>query len=307
MSRIEWCDFPFKSLGELEELIPDMNDAEARQIHVDGITDKCIGGMWYPGYQAVVNKNKNDLAQLTTETYKILGHRDFFAAVVDMLQQAGLECHGKATELDDGNRWIVKCIFNDIKFVEPGMPDSKIAVGARFTNSYNGKNSASGTAYFLRLICTNQMIIKNVIPECTFSRNHKAETPSKLLEDVTIGLEEFVENLVDSGIVFTEVIEKAMEKDVVFDLEKVDVQATMKSILKVDSHADRVTESLVEEYLNATGKIAVNNWELYNVITKYLSHTELSPNVEQALHSRAERALLASRSRVVPVKAKAVV
>lgn len=307
MSTTEWVTHEFKTLEEFGELIPSMNDADSRQIHVDGVSKKTIGGMWYPGYQAIVNKQTDEVAQITKDSYKILGHRNFFAAVKDLLEDNELECHGKAIEIDNGNRWIVKCIFDDVYFEEPGYDGKNIQVGASFVNSYNGKSSASGRAYYMRLSCMNQMVLKNVIPECMFARNHKAKDELKLIEDVTIGLENFVANLLSSGLVFKETVERARSRKLSFRSGIDDIEATFQKILGVPAHGTVAAQMAAEEYHDPEKRsIEMSYWDTYNVFTQFLSHTEgLSPNVEERLQGRIERALLAPKANVVPLKVKA--
>lgn len=301
MSRTDWNAHKFENLDGLEGLVPSMAKAEGRKIHVDGVTKKCNGGLWYPGYKAVVNTTTGVPAQLTTDSYKILQHRDFFAGVVDLLRQNDLECSGQAIEIDDGNRWIVRCVFDDVFVEEPGY-GRNIQVGGEFINSYNGKNSATGRAYMMRLSCFNQMILKNVIPECTFARNHIARDEISLLEAVTIGLEDFVATLLDSTDRIEDTIKAAQRRTVTFNTKEHDIVATLTDLLKVPAHASVVAEQVIEEFHDpATGDVTASYWDVYNAVTNHISRNDLSPNVEHQLHMRAERGLLNAHAELKPI------
>jgi Domain of unknown function (DUF932) len=304
-----------RNLDELEDLIPRMASADTRQVHIEG-----VGGepevrfddnetpyihypeeYWYTGSTGVVNTRYQVVAQVAGPAYQILQHKDYFSAVVDLLRQKGFNmAEGYAVESNGGNRWNVRVVFGDVLIEEPHH-GANIKVGGEFSNSYDSFYAARGRAYYMRMSCTNQMVLANVIPECIFTRNHIAKNNIELLDIVTQQLENFVVSLVKNKLTFRKKMIAAISEEI--QVKNV-AQMTdiMEEIFKVPSHASEIAEIAMKEAVKApTAKnFTIDRWEMYNAASSYASHSDLTPSVMDTILYRAENRILNTK-RPIPI------
>lgn len=301
-----------RNLNDLENLIPGLAGAETRRVHIEGLNDdaatKAIPLMnaetcmtefeypdeyWYNGATAVVNTRTGLPAQVSGPLYQVLPHKDFVCAIVDLMRQRGFNgARGYVVESNDGNRLVIRVVFDDIWIEEPGL-GKNIQVGGEFSNSYDSCYAARGRAYYMRINCENQMVLSNLIPECAFTRNHVAHSQFELLDIVTKQTETFVTNLVKNRVKFKKTMSVAMSDDVEFKNAQALIEF-MENVFKVPSHAEAIAEQAMKSADRIASKkvYSIDRWELYQAATFYASHAELTPNVQDQILFRAENRLL---------------
>jgi hypothetical protein len=290
-----YTKFNINSLNSFDDFISDMAKAELKPITVAGKIEPEIN------HVAVVNTKTNEVAQIASPNYKILPHADFFSMTSDLIRQAGSDdVKGYILETNGGDSYTARLIFNDIEIEEPNK-GANIKVGMEFSNSYDSVYSARGRAFYLRMSCTNQMIMQNIIPECMFSRSHNAINEMALLEAVTIRAERFMSNLVSSGAKFKNVMENAIETELYYE-HPIQVQNLFEDIFGGERHAKKMIDGINHVATKEpNNKYSLTKWDLYNMVTDYASHKEVTPNVFESILQKAESKILLNKNLAMPV------
>jgi hypothetical protein len=293
--------FNINDIDAFADFIPSMASAEKQPIHVKSTVDinpfaeynELVGNdeFWNSKNVAVVNTRTRDVANVVSPNYRILQHQDYFSVVLEMLNQMGLtDVRGYILESDGGNSYATRLIVDSLEIDEPRM-GRNLKVGFEFLNSYDATYAARGAAFFLRISCTNQMLLKNRIPECVFSRSHVAVDENALLEAVTEKTIEFTGQLVKSGAKFERVIADAIDAGYVF-ADREHLQAAMEIEFGTKKHAEGITDRAMQHADKKNGKLSLTAWDLYNSVTEHTSHSAMTPTVFENLLYKAERSFL---------------
>jgi hypothetical protein len=191
--------------------------------------------------------------------------------------------------MDDGNRWKVRLVFDDIEGVRENGMGQNVKIGAEFQNSYNSSSSASGNGYFLRISCTNQMTLKNLIHEISFSRIHFGSSPKDLLDDALVGAENFINGVDSFSNPLAHIIEGAQESKISFASDQEAIDTFVKLF------GTKVAGTAIAEAIHpaiACGA-EVSRWEIYNAATDYASHApKVSIDIADNILGIAERRVL---------------
>jgi hypothetical protein len=289
------------STADLAALVPSMNRAEERNIHIDGVNDPnpASEDYWSNEAKAIVNSNSNTRAQIVTPGYQILQHSDFFGGLCDLLQDDAREVYGIAHETDNGNRWKVRVIFNDVDAVSETGHGKNVKIGAEFTNSYNGQNSASGNGYYMRVSCTNQFTLHNLIHEISFNKNHVAPDTETMLEMALKGAEHFVNGVGNMAAPLDRIIHNAQGKLVAFEKDE-DAVETFSKMFGAKVIGRGIVERLLGELpADHEGAFEVSRWDIYNAATDLASHGDkISLDTMDKILGIAERKVLDIRSEI---------
>lgn len=287
-------DLYFSSFEEAMGFIPTMDQAEAAKVYTGGLFDapEDENSLYTlsENHKAVLNTTTGKVAQVCSDKYQILQHRDFFALTLSALEHAGLSGTGRFVPTNDGNRWKMQVLFDNIKVSEPGR-ENNLQVGGEFINSYNATKSASGRAFYMRLSCANQMTIRNIIPNVVFSKNHVSENQEILLTEAQEKILDYVDNLLMNSTAIEQVIEEAMDSMVSFD-DPAQIVPTLTSILGAQKHADGIYGTIIREH----PMLDLTKWDLYNAVTDYASHADISPGVQETILERAESKILSPKA-----------
>lgn len=312
-----WETRKVTSLQDLEDLVMDLPRAVAQPIYVLGrsledsktITQAAIGEFSVPDLRldtdrkAVVNMHLNKTAQVASAKYQIVDHADVIAALCDLLRRREMtDVQGYVIISHGGNKIKVRLIIKHKTFDEPGLPNN-IMFGAEVGNSYDSSMAVVMRCFFMRVSCFNQFVVRNIIPETTFSRPHTASDRIMMLDYVTRDLEYAFEKLDDAGLTFKGYMEQAIRDEIIIQSpEQLDV--LMKDIFKVDQHAEGIA-ALAKKAARVhpiDPKLHIlTKWELLNAATAYASHTEsLSPQVQDSIFYRAETKIFKPREIELP-------
>lgn len=294
-------NFEFEGLGQLEEIIATMPEAESRPIHVKGtgeinpfaeyheLMDK--EEFWQTKNVAIVNTRTQNVAQIASSNYRILQHQPFFNMAVEMLRSAQVtDVRGTVTELYGGDAYIVKIICDSLEIEEPGK-GRNIKIGVELRNSHNSDFAATGKAFFLRISCTNQMVAGKVIPECVFAKAHLAVDEAALLDQVTDRCGAFINKMEESGAKFQKTMIESMGDLVIYE-DPSQLQEALTQIFKRKKYVDPIFDMAHAEAVRTRGMYNLQRWNLYGAATDYISHNDLSPYVYDTLMYQAETKLL---------------
>jgi len=161
-----WRNPQFSNIGELEDRVAGMEDAEFASVEVRGQT--------VPRF-AIVGKTSGQFFGTCTDKYRIVQNREAFAGLVKVLKDADVPVSGSIVSPAVGQSHIVLVIDDPME-----GPDSPYRFVIEAVNSYNGAVSWGGWSSLLRAICGNGMLsIKGVTVE--MSHRHVMQ-PEKAAE-----------------------------------------------------------------------------------------------------------------------------
>lgn len=258
---------PFNSVDELRAIVDTLDQAEERPVFVGDNLVEEYKGIWNVGTDA--------LSVIASEGYSLVQHRDAFGLVVDGLD--GKEFYGKVYNYHD--YVAIEIFFPELKIVDD---EEGLDLGIKVVNSYNRSASFKGHATAMRLVCTNGMYLRKIIPDLQFSHIHVGN----LSESIGHIFEEFFDNLGKATAVVEDIIQVAMGTFI--DFESLDqVRKTYEQELKSSMHAKKVME-----YYKAETELSPSKWEFYNAITDYITHADVVPSRVDIYSNWAEKILL---------------
>lgn len=280
----------FNSVAELYHIVDDLDCAELVPIYYERPVDHTYDGPTYTNLsgqiiplslakdrKGVYNRNTRDIVATVSKQYSILQHGEAFGAVASILEEMGESVFG--TVRNYNNTVYAEIAFRDLR-VDDGSRDG-VNLGVRFANSYDKSKTFSGDGFFIRYICTNGMMMRTMLPEFSFRVKH--------IGDVEHEAETYINNLLvdlDSRMLRVgDTIRQAKSDAIQFESRE-QVELTLGEYLGNIRHAKRITDQYYD------GDLEVNRYDLYNIVTEYTSHADLSVGLYERLTESAERILM---------------
>jgi len=257
----------FDSVEELREIVTTLDQAEVRPVFVGDEQSMAHQGIW--------NLGTDSLSVIASDNYSLVNHQAAFGLLAQGLE--GKNFYGNVKNYND----YVSC---DVFFPELKIKDDAdgIDLGMKVVNSYNKSASFKGYATAMRLVCTNGMYLRRIIPDLQFSYIHVGDL------DSSVGpiLDGFFNALNHSTDMVQATVATAQEVKVAFDSEE-QVEATFTDLLRSPVHAKKLMP-----YYNPVDFLNPSKWEVYNAITAYVSHAEVVPSRVEIYSNWAENILL---------------
>lgn len=232
----------------------------------------------------IVNLNTGHRSAVVSNVYREYQHKDVIDKIVESMNEANIQAHGFVD--NHGDRIGVELSFDNIKGIDDPVSKQGIQPGARFKNSYNKANSVVGNAYFLRLVCTNGMVARKLIPEMSFSERHTGS----IVEALPRSIKYFVGQIITRSTFIGEMAQAASKVVVNFDSREQRLQ-TMVALL---DHA-KVGE-MVDTRLKT---LEPTKWDIYNALTEVTSHERIGESVKDRMERMSE-SILDKHYHVIP-------
>lgn len=230
-----------------------------------------------PKRRDILNLHSGKRAAVVSDIYHEYQHADVVHKVVDSLTKAKLVSHGHI--YDNGDTIKIQLLFDNITFIkDPAGKGKGIQPGAIFRNSYNKQNSVTGSGYFMRVICTNGMVMRQLIPELKFSERHT----SSIVEKLPSAIDNFTTALLSKSKLIETSIDIASKVQVQFSNR----EQRLLTIVALVEH-NKVGEMIEKELetLNPT------KWDIYNAITKIATHERIGETVREHMERVSEKIL----------------
>lgn len=269
----------FESVEELSDIAMRLSGAVKVPLKfMDFTTPPNIREEMLDRWMGVMNYDTKEIAAIVSDNYEIIQHQDAVLDLANSLADAGESVKGAV--MDHGNSITVRYMFDELDTIDDGSEG--ICVGGEMKNSYDKTSSFRGGAFLVRLVCSNGMVTKSVIPDINFSIYHTRNSKDRSQKQIKGYIEHMIDEVYDRlGLV----IETAVETEVSFeDSDK--LSDALGAVIGVKSHAD----AIVDNFWN--GELDTNRWDLYNAATEYVSHTELTPQTRDRLSSKVEDLLM---------------
>jgi len=266
---------PFSSVLGLEGLVGRVDDAKT--VALCGVETDHLPLNMFPigGFQGVYNLGTKKVASVTSDQYTIIQHKDVLNATIAALHSFGHEVQGTLVNRHD--RISVMFSFPDIVLNDES---DGIEVGGVINNSYDTTGSFKGHAHMIRVVCTNGMTMRRILPETNFSVRHIGEVNDKVIG----ALETYYTGLVKDQSAVSEVIDAAMATGLEF-VDSRQVEDTLAFQLGKRKHAANIVDQTWD------GELETNKWDLYNAVTEYTSHTPMTYQVYDAIGDAAMKML----------------
>jgi hypothetical protein len=319
MARDGWTKQQIHNLYELQDYVMNMADASSQRIHIENVNSLNINQFgeydelkdkdefWNNEFFAVVNSRTKEISQICTDRYQILRHRDYFGLMISELESLGLtDVSGYALEKNHGDLYKIRLLF-DNNYIEEPEVGMNLQLGVEFFNSYDKFLAAGGNAHFYRLSCSNGMVVKNIVSNLDFSRNHNARDRESLMSAVSAKTNGFIKGMLQADKEFFKVILAANESEVTFD-NLVQMYSSMEELFG-KRHGKEIGDNLkVMSVRDNYGKYHANRWKIYNSVTYHTSHAAMSPDIFDKLQYTAENKILDTKAKIpMPVPKQRVI
>lgn len=233
-----------------------------------------------PGYHAVphnkgvLNLSKGTLAAVTGMDYSVLQHGDGLGIAMNTIESLGMKAL-YAIE-NDGNVARMEVLFPDIHVQDDTQEG--VTLGVRMSNSYDKTTGYHGELFGYRQWCSNGMYSRKMLGEINISARHVGENFSTLEQDVL----KFVQHVIESPKVVQSYITAAIEAK----LEFLDNQQVYDTIWDTTGNMKQA------EAIAADIPLVTNRWTVFNAITAYYSHSDVTHKTRDDLAIKAEKILL---------------
>jgi len=236
------------------------------------------------GFKAIWNIDRQITAAVVSNRYNLLQHRDFIAAACNAIQNLNIPADARVR--DDGNR-----IYVDISFKSTVLyagENEEFLAGIRLINSYNATTGVMILPYFLRVICSNGMVVKS------FAKGYNIRHTAKIVQDFEGAIQGILNDLIASNEKLKALVNECIADSVEWDT----MVRVLNNVMKTRKHADAINDILLKK----TGWV-FTRWDLYNAFTQYATHgKQLTPYVESLIQTKAEKILTTPLMALLPKK-----
>jgi len=254
------------------------------------------------------NMNKGKMCASVIPQYNLIQHKEYFVGFAEALGRLNLDYSMTMTQT--GNR-----AFADIDFKNKNIKFDKLneefTTGIRLINSYDKSTGLYVIPRYTRLACTNGMIITR--SEKTLSIKHHA----KIARDIESFIEIKISEIINSRSDLQEWVSSSMKDSIEWltackIVEKLFSQLKHREeILKnlgisVISIEDKKTKKKLVSYVwnnEEEKKDKLTRWDMYNAMTKYITHGEhITPHIQNLFHRQAEKLLSIPLAKIPIIK-----
>lgn len=287
--------FNFDSMPRLSEIESRVGGlATARKVRVAEIVEeggKVTGIRPIQKRFGIKNERTGDIADFCSPIYSVLQHGSAVSMVIDSLKEKGIEARGFMKEWDNGvglelflDNVLLPVQGNEPVATSLRIPDGSegIQMGMRFVNSYDKSSGFRGYGFGWRLACSNGMFLTHVLPEIRFSIRHTGEVVAKVGDKIHDAIRRLVLN---RGALIA-VVQEAQADVLNFATEK-ELVATLEGYVG----SERRAENILNSRAGMQTELDITRWNLYNLLTDYATHTELSVSMYDRIQQGAERML----------------
>lgn len=267
----------FSNVAQLEAITLGMDTARLEDIEIAGKPEN--------RFKAVVNDSTQGVEAIVSDKYTLILHREIFDPVVQAMKQFGIGIKGTVTK--DGGRCYADILFDDPRFkvdikreeqmqkLRNGEKSDIINFGLRFFNSYDKTTSFGAEVFAQRLVCLNGMIgivkIKSI---------HEIHAGDKKF--VIKAIANLFEALANESYKFKDIVERA-RKEIVTEQMLNELLVSWK-----------LGEKHIKEILLRAKKLdELNNWEIYNILTSYITKSmEVRESTKERWHKQYANQIL---------------
>jgi len=295
-----------KSLFDVSQATTELARAELRDLYVDVDGTPTIA----QNFKGVYNTKSNKLCSVVVPHYNVVTHKEYFMAFSSALSRLGIKYEMQITDL--GNK-----AFADITFLDRNVKfenlNEEFNTGVRLVNSYDKTSGLAIIPRYTRLACMNGMIMTR--SEKSLSIRHH----SKLAIEIDIFVETRLNDMINKDEELMTWVSNSMNDSVEWQtacsildkligqpkhLEQILQQIGISLIKIEDKQSKKKTFTYVWDD-EKVKKDTLTRWEVYNAITRYLSHgAQISPLVQSYLHQKAENVLLTPLAKLPRVEVR---
>lgn len=263
------------SLKELKEAAKHQDRAVEVQLKATKKKDVLEKDLTLDTYKGIWNTTQNRIANVVSNQYQIIQHKDVLKNVSDCLEELNIDVEGTVRPFRES-------IYADLTFKgdkEVLIEDDEkgIRLGMRIVNSYDKTSSFRLEMYGYRLICENGMVLGKVLNDVRSVTFHIGQ--KKTQEVIRNTVKTFVAEMIESSKVLQTYVREAMTDKI----EKALVLNLLEKLFIHKKHCDAIGVEL-------KGKL-IDRWVLYNAVTSYVTHGELSFWRELAFQRVAQKIL----------------
>jgi len=256
--------------------IKELDDVEERKIFVEDNNKTQV----LKGYKAIWNTTRNRLSCVATDEYTIIKHRKAFEIVIDTLNSLGLKYRGKVTNYgDEAYLYVVFDLPKAQVIVQEG---DIVAIGIKFSNSYNMQKCFTAEMFAERLICKNGMVLADVFPDMTNKHHHKGIIAIKTI------IKKYIKNVINKNSKLYMIVNECLKDTIEWQA----AEQIFNKLITIKKHRTKIVEMLKRMVVDEN-KPKLNRWDIYNIITQYITHGEnISRTATEYLNKKAQYILV---------------
>ena len=221
------------------------------------------------GHMLVMNMDKAAMACIARKNYVVIQHRHAVESVVDAI--SSLNIKSLATMKVSRHGVQVDLNFPDVSFELKNVGE-KFTCGMRLHNDYSQQSGLVIAPRVNRLVCSNGMIISEVVKPRRI----------KWTEQLNVELEGLIDKLIKDIISSDERLANKVSDCIGDSVEWKTMNLLLRFMFKNKKHIKELIARLPMD------KEKITRWDFYNSVTNYATHGKrLKPEVDAWLHNKA--------------------
>jgi hypothetical protein len=259
-------------------------------------------------FKGIYNVSKGEMACAVIPHYNLVQHKQYFDSFATALGRLNIDF--SMTLKYSGNR-----AFADVEFKDRNLKfdklDEEFTTGLRLANSYDKTCGLLVAPRYTRLACVNGMILTR--SERTLSIKHH----TKIVKEIEVFVEKKLNEFISSHTDLQQWVSTSMDDSIEWRTTCAIIEKLFSQIkhreeilrnlgISIVIVTDKKTKKKSISYVPDDNKIKENpitRWEMYNAVTKYLTHGEqITPHIESLFHKQAEKLLVTPIEKLPRVK-----
>jgi len=259
----------FENNKELEAVILGLPEYQKKEVWIRG-KDQTYEA---ESHVAIIEKNSdsNPIAILSKK-YKLIQHREAFIPFINMCRAMGINVKGTITKSE--GKVFLRAIFMD-KRARVVVDGEELYTGVLLGNSVDGTMGLFMESFAFRSVCSNGMLLGKTL----VARVYKIHAGNA--EILKEQYQKFSEQIIENSPRLSDIIKRAISENI------------QESVINQALYGAGFGKNHVKKLLEKCQQLDIKNkWDLYNVITNWLTHElEVKWGAEKWHQSNATRLL----------------
>lgn len=225
-------------------------------------------------FVAIYNTTRDCLETIVQrKNSTLIQHEQAFNSFVRVCGEKGLKVSGEVK--NHGGQVIVEALFNNLSVADGS--EGGLKLGVRLENNYDHKGypNFGGSGFAERLVCSNGMVMKEIVAAIFNKHNKVADLDKVMLE--------FVDNVLNKSV------EALKELVHMAKADGFDDEDELNSVLAGELNFSKRIAKKVKHLID---KEDPTRYGLYNALTNYATHEAPSERMRMRMQRIAERVLV---------------
>lgn len=249
-------------------------------------------------WRGVYNVNRNEVAAVVVPNYNVITHKQYFDEAANVINRIGIKF---SMTVKEGYHKAIADIDFENKNLKFTKLNEEFTTGIRLVNSYNKSTGLVIAPKYTRLACTNGMVLSRAANVISVKHH------SKLAQELDSFIGKRINSIIASHSDLQVVVSESMKDSIEWKL----CGRIFEKLFQWKKHRNEILKLLNIDTIEVTDKKSkkktvtyvwnddkkkktnITRWEMYNAVTRYITHgDQITPVMENAFQKYAEKLLI---------------